>query len=191
MSGVANPLIPGDQLDTPLTYEAMKSIGSGLGCAGFIVFDDQTDFIAVAAGVARFLGVESCGQCAACKSDGLAIADVLAKLCASDASDDDLEVLDASLATVADGARCNLPYQQQAVVGSILELFAGELAQHRDGSGAASSPTLIAAISDLVGDRAMLDGNQAKKQPDWTYDETDSGQWPADRLDDHRAHDTL
>jgi NADH-quinone oxidoreductase subunit F len=191
MSGVANPLIPGDQLDTPLTYEAMKSIGSGLGCAGFIVFDDQTDFTAVAAGVAWFLGVESCGQCAACKSDGLAIAEVLAKLCASDASDDDLEVLDASLTTVADGARCNLPYQQQAVVGSILELFADEVAQHRDRSGAASSPTLIAAISDLVGDRAMLDGNQAKKQPDWTYDETDSGQWPADRLDDHRAHDRL
>ena len=55
----------------------------------------QTDFTAVAAGVARFLAVESCGQCAACKGDGLAIADVLAKLCASEAEPNDLEVLDA------------------------------------------------------------------------------------------------
>lgn len=191
MSGVANPLIPGDRLDTPLTYEDMKAIGSGLGCAGFIVFDDQTDFVAVAAGVAHFLGVESCGQCAACKTDGLTIAEVLAKLCASEAAENDLEALDASLATVADGARCNLPYQQQAVVGSVLELFAGEVAQHRDKSGAPSSPTLVAAIHDLVDGRAVLDERQAAKQPDWTYDATDSGQWPADRLDDHRAHESL
>lgn len=191
MSGVANALIPGDQIDTPLTYEAMQRLGTGLGCAGFIVFDDQTDFTAVAAGVAHFLAVESCGQCAACKTDGLAIADLLAKLCASESNDNDFQVLDERLATVADGARCNLPYQQQAVVGSVLALFGSEVAQHRDKTGAPSPPTLIAAIQDLVDGRVVLDANQATKQPDWTYDETDSGQWPADRLDDHRAHETL
>jgi NADH:ubiquinone oxidoreductase subunit F (NADH-binding) len=191
MSGVANPLIPGDKIDTPLTYEDMRAAGGGLGCAGFIVFDDQTDFTAVAAGVAWFLGVESCGQCAACKGDGLEIAIVLAKLSASEAEPDDLEKLEANLATVAEGARCNLPYQTQAVVGSVLELFDDEIAQHRDHSGAASAPTPIAAIMELVDGNAVLDARQAEKQPDWTYDETDSGQWPADRLDDHRAHDTL
>jgi NADH:ubiquinone oxidoreductase subunit F (NADH-binding) len=191
MSGVANPLIPGDQLDVPLTYEAMKGIGAGLGCAGFIVFDDQTDFTAVAAGVARFLGVESCGQCAACKGDGLEIADILLRVCSSEASANDLEVLDAKLATVADGARCNLPYQTQAVVGSILELFGDEVRQHQDRSGAASTPTLIAEIQELADGRAVLDARQGQKQPDWTYDSTYSGQWPADRLDDHRAHDTI
>jgi NADH-quinone oxidoreductase subunit F len=191
MSGVSNPLITGDQLDVPLTYEDMRGIGAGLGCAGFIVFDDQTDMTAVAAGVARFLGVESCGQCAACKGDGMAISDVLAKLCADEAESNDLRALDASLATVAEGARCNLPYQIQSVVGSVLELFDDEIAQHRDKSGREATPTLIAAIKELAGGRAVLDERQAQKQPDWTYNETDSGQWPADRLDDHRAHETL
>jgi hypothetical protein len=32
----------------------------------------------------------------------------------------------------------------------------------------------------------VLDDAQRTKQPDWTHDEVDSGQWPADRLDDHR-----
>ncbi len=191
MSGVSNPLITGDQLDVPLTYEHMRGIGAGLGCAGFIVFDDQTDFTAVAAGVARFLGVESCGQCRACKSDGMAISDVLAKLCADEAEPNDLADLQASLANVAEGARCNLPYQTQAVVGSIFELFDDEIAQHRDKSGAPSTPTVVAAIRELAAGVATLDPEQARKQPDWTYDEIDSGQWPADRLDDHRAHDTL
>ncbi len=191
MSGVANPLIPGDRIDVPLTYEDMRAIGTGLGCAGFIVFDDETDFVAVAAGVARFLAVESCGQCAACKDDGLAIAEVLERLCASEAESDDLEVLDARLATVADGARCNLPYQQQAVVGSILEGFADQVGLHRERRAAPATPTLIAAIREIADGASELDERQAAKQPDWTYDATDSGQWPADRLDDHRAHNTL
>jgi hypothetical protein len=34
----------------------------------------------------------------------------------------------------------------------------------------------------------VLDDAQRTKQPDWTHDAVDSGQWPADRLDDHRVH---
>ena len=68
---------PPSQFDTPASHEAMRAIGSGLGAAGFIVFDDATDFAAVAYGVSRFLAVESCGQCTPCKEDGLALAEHL------------------------------------------------------------------------------------------------------------------
>ena len=121
----------------------------------------------------------------------MAISGLLAKLCADEAEANDLQALDASLATVAEGARCNLPYQIQAVVGSVLELFDDEVAQHRDKTGRESEPAFIAAIKELADGQAVLDERQAEKQPDWTYNETDSGQWPADRLDDHRAHETL
>ena len=50
LSGVANAFIPASALDTPLTYEAMRDAGSGLGAAGFIVIDDRTDVVAVAHG---------------------------------------------------------------------------------------------------------------------------------------------
>jgi len=106
MSGVANPLVSEAQLDTPLTYEAMQAIGSGLGAAGFIVFDDETDFAAVAHGVSKFLAVESCGQCTPCKQDGLAIADLLDGIRRSDGSDRDLVEVDRLLQTVTEGARC-------------------------------------------------------------------------------------
>ena len=56
-----------------MSYEALAAIGSGLGSAGFIVFDDEDDLVAEAAGVSRFLAVESCGQCTACKQGGLAL----------------------------------------------------------------------------------------------------------------------
>ena len=70
-----------------------------------------------------FLAVESCGQCAACKDDGLMIADVLDRIATSSAHADDLDVLHDRLATVADGARCNLATQQQVVVGSLIDRF--------------------------------------------------------------------
>jgi hypothetical protein len=52
-------------------------------------------------------------------------------------------------------------------------------------------PELIVPIVDIVDGRVVLDEHQATKQPDWTFDAEYSGKSPADRLDDHRAHETL
>jgi len=38
-SGVANPVIPERSLDAPLSYEGLQAVGSGMGAAGFIVYD--------------------------------------------------------------------------------------------------------------------------------------------------------
>ena len=118
LNGVSAAPLPAALLDTPLTYEDMAGAGSGLGTASLIVVGEGTDMTAVAAGVARFLAVESCGQCTPCKADGLAIADALDRLCAGDGGQPTTSTrVTEALTTVADGARCNLASQQQAVVG--------------------------------------------------------------------------
>jgi NADH:ubiquinone oxidoreductase subunit F (NADH-binding) len=183
MSGVANPVLPESAFDTPLTYEAMIAAGSGLGAAGFIVFDDADDLVAVAAGVSRFLAVESCGQCTPCKQDGREISEVLARLCANEPATDDADRLRACLDTVAVGARCFLATQHQRVVGSILQLVPDLFAAHEAGTVDTVTPALIAPIVDLADDVAVLDERQAAKQPDWGFDELDSGRSPADALD--------
>ncbi len=188
MSGVSNPLVPAALFGTPVSHEAMREIGSGLGAGGFILFDDTVNLAGVAAGVARFLAVESCGQCAACKGDGLVIAEVLARLAHSASHSDDLDTLHDRLASVADGARCNLATQQQAVIGSILDMFPDTIEAQARHVAPSVEPELIAPIVDLHDGIASLDVRQREKQPDWTYDAVDSGQWPADRLDDHREH---
>jgi hypothetical protein len=40
MQGVAAALVPGDRLDALVSWEGMEAVGSGLGAAAFIVFDD-------------------------------------------------------------------------------------------------------------------------------------------------------
>ncbi len=183
MSGVANPLVPAEAFTTPLTYEDMDRIGSGLGTGGFIVFDDRTDLAAVAAGVSRFLAVESCGQCTPCKQDGLALADLLGRVARSDANDDDLAGIADRVATVADEARCFLAHQHQQVLDSILRLFPDALRHHLQPGAAAVDPEPIVPIADLGGDdRFELALTQLDKQPDWSFDPVDSGKNPVDRL---------
>ena len=182
MSGVANPLVPAEHFTTPLTYEHMQAIGSGLGAGGFIVFDDATDFAAVAAGVSRFLAVESCGQCTPCKQDGLAIAEHLARITRSEANDYDLAGVADRVATVADEARCSLATQHQLVIDSILRLFPQSLRDHVEGR---LPPAEVESVGPLVGladGRAEVDVARLAKQPDWTFDDVDSGKTPVERL---------
>ena len=187
LSGVANPLIPAALVGTPVSYEAMEAIGSGLGAAGFMVFDDAVDLVAVAQGVARFLAVESCGQCTPCKQDGLAIADLLDRLCRGDADTEVVDELTRRVGTVADGTRCFLAHQQERVVGSLLNLFP-EAVQAHVGSASASDvvevavPVVIGPLVSIERGQATIDERHVEKQPDWTYDALDSGKAPAERL---------
>jgi NADH-quinone oxidoreductase subunit F len=163
LSGVSNPVIRGDHLDVPVTYEALDAVGAGLGSAGFIVYDDRTDPAELAWSVSRFLGVESCGQCPPCKLGSLAITELLEGL------DDVTEgpafaQLSARLPAITDAARCFLPSQEQRVVASLLaDMRVPELRRPPRG-------LLTTKLVDLVDDRFVLDERQAHKRPDWTYD---------------------
>jgi len=180
LSGTAVGIIPAEKLDTPVSYEALAAIGSGLGSAAFIVFDDSDDMASVAAGVARFLAVESCGQCSPCKLDGITLAERLAKLCGSEAREHDLGVIRKRLTTVADRSRCFLASQQQNVLTSIFEHFPDEMAGHLSGGRAAVEPALIAELLDIRGEVAYLDERHLLKQPDWTFNKNDSGTVPVE-----------
>lgn len=190
LSGVANAVITEDQLDTPVSYEGMAAAGSGLGSAGFMVFGDRTDMVAVAGGVSRFLAVESCGQCSACKQDGLRISDAIDALLGEDRPPPDtVDQLQRRLQSVADGARCFLANQHQTVVGSVLTRFRADFdARLRDG-GPARERVLVAELRSIADGIAEVDPDFRRRQPDWTYGEEYSGKWPAELFDEHRAED--
>ncbi|MGI9120245.1 MAG: NADH-ubiquinone oxidoreductase-F iron-sulfur binding region domain-containing protein [Acidimicrobiales bacterium] len=189
LPGVANGLIPEELLDAPTCYEGLAAIGSGLGSAGFIVLDDTVDLVAVAAGVSRFLGVESCGQCMPCKRGGLKISDHLRQLAMSEANDRTFAAIEEGASTVSDQARCYLAHQHQVVLQSVLERFPGELTAHLSGQAAEAEPYLVAELVDIVDGVATLDEHFRDKQPDWTFDEDFSGKLPADTLGQGRYGD--
>jgi len=169
--GISNEVVTAAQLDTPLTYEDMARIGSGLGAVGFAVYDDTACMVELAFQYSRFLWIESCGQCPACKLGTQEITHRLNEIEACRGSDADIAVIGARLVNVTDGNRCFLPVEEQHVVGSILRAFPEEFAAHLEGNCPNPRGDLIAPkIVDLAGGVVTYDEHHRHKRPDWTYE---------------------
>lgn len=168
LSGVSNPVLTGDELDTPVSYEDLQAAGGGLGSAGFIVFDDTRSMLSVARMVSRFLYVESCGQCRACKFGTGEITRHLDALAATDEESPDIEIIGQRLRDVTNQNRCFLGEEEQRVISSLLRRFPEEFTS--EVVSVASLETLpIPKIVDIRDGIALYDEAQQRKQPGWTY----------------------
>jgi NADH-quinone oxidoreductase subunit F len=170
-SGVANPVIVADQLDAPVSYEGLQAIGSGMGAAGFIVYDDTTCMVDAAYRLSRFLSIESCGQCPPCKLGSSEITNHLERLEVGGGSDDDLRWIRHWLTRVTDGNRCYLAVEEQLVVDSIMQAFPEEFTEHVE-LGRCPRPRRlpIPKLVDLAEGTAVYDETFWRKRPDWTYE---------------------
>ncbi len=170
-SGVANAVITAGHLDSAVSYEGLAEIGSGMGSAGFIVYDDTTCMVETAYRLSRFLSIESCGQCPPCKLGSSAITEHLERIELGTGRDDDLAVIDAWLDRVTDGSRCFLAAEERILVSSILRGFPDEFAEHIE-TGRCPRPRQLPLpkLVDLAGGVAVYDESFWRKRPDWTYD---------------------
>lgn len=168
--GVANAVLSADDISIPLTYEHMNAVGSGLGAAGFLVYDETACMVEVAAMFSRFLSVESCGQCLPCKLGSGHITAALERIRDGRGTTRDLDVIEERLGVVADGNRCYLPVQERNLVASVLRTFPDDFAAHLDGACPTgrthvSTPKIVNLIDGAV----TYDEHQDTKRPDWTY----------------------
>jgi NADH-quinone oxidoreductase subunit F len=171
-SGVANAVVTAADLDTPVSYEGLAAVGSGLGAGGFIVYDDTACMVEVARQFSRFLYIESCGQCLACKRGTGEITARLERIEAGTGSTADIAEIGAWLAQVTDGNRCYLPVEEQAVVASLLRRFPEEFDEHLVGGGCPRPRVLpFPKLVDLHDGEVVVDLDHARKRPDWTYGE--------------------
>ncbi len=148
-SGVSNAVLPAAQFDVPLTYEDFATRGSGLGAAGFVVYDDSVNMTVVALELSRFLAAESCGQCPPCKQGSLAITAMLESICNREAGDEILGELARRLRLVTDANRCYLGTEEQVVVSSILREFPEDVAVFLEGRPAPDRNVRVPIIKDI------------------------------------------
>ncbi|MGK2948422.1 MAG: NADH-ubiquinone oxidoreductase-F iron-sulfur binding region domain-containing protein [Acidimicrobiales bacterium] len=170
-SGVANAVIPSEHFGAPVSYEGLTAVGSGMGSAGFVFYDDSACMVEVARELSRFLYVESCGQCRSCKFGSGEITRKLELLTDGAGSELDVEVIGARLLSVTDQTRCYLAAEEQIMISSILRTFPEEFALHLEGrcSVPEARPVVVPKLVDVVDGTATYDTRHAHKQPDWTY----------------------
>jgi NADH-quinone oxidoreductase subunit F len=171
-SGVANAVVTAANLDVPVSYEGFEAIGSGMGSAGFIVYDDTTCMVDAAYRLSRFLSVESCGQCAPCKLGSSSITEHLERIELGDGTADDITGIVGWLPRVTDGNRCFLAVEEQQMVASVLAAFEAEFAEHLE-RGLCPRPRQlpIPKLVDLRDGHATYDERFWHKRPDWSYDD--------------------
>ncbi len=167
--GASAAVITDKMLDTPMSFDAMRKAGSALGSAGFIAYDDSACMVRALLAMSRFLYVESCAQCPACKHGTGAITEILERIEDGKGRRDDVETLGARIQTVTDGQRCALPTGEALLVGSVVEAFADEFAEHLGRDCPRPRDLPIPLFRDYDPQRAefVIDEAQQTKGPDW------------------------
>lgn len=169
-SGVSNPVILPDLLDLPMDFESFREAGTGLGSGGFIVYDSSHCMVKVAATMAQFLAIESCGQCLACKLGTTEIAARLTRVDRGQGTSTDIDQVRDRSTSVTDLARCGLPVGAQ-VLRATVEVFAEEFADHLGRPCTSSAPAVVPKIEHMeIGTGAVtLDRAYYRKRDDWSY----------------------
>jgi NADH-quinone oxidoreductase subunit F len=170
--GASNTVLAPSELDVPLDFDSMRAIGSGLGSAGFAVFDDSACMVKAAELYSRFLYVESCGQCPACKFGSGEVTQLLEKVESEGASDQDLESILVRAKGSTDGQKCALPTGESLLMQSLVQVFGEEFGSHVDGTCPLPRELVFHKIVDwdAAAGRFIYDDAYASKRSDWTYD---------------------
>ena len=93
--GSSVPLIPKDICeDVLMDFDSLKNVGSGLGTAGIIVMNKQTDLIKVISRLSEFYKHESCGQCTPCREGTGWLMRMMKRMENNDISKEDLDLLE-------------------------------------------------------------------------------------------------
>jgi NADH-quinone oxidoreductase subunit F len=168
--GASNTVIGPGQLDTPLDFDSMRQVGTGLGAGGFAVFDDSACLVRAAYLYSRFLWVESCGQCPACKFGTGEVTTALDSIESGRGSDQDLELILVRARGSTDGQKCALPTGESLLIQSVVQVFGDEFRGHLGTACALPRELTFHKIVgwDAQSGRFRYDVAYAGKRPDWT-----------------------
>ena len=148
-NGVSNRPIRAEHLDVPLSYEGLQSIESGLGSAGFTLYDDTICAVQAMGAYAAFNARGSCGQCVPCKVGTTELARRLIALSEGRGGAQQMDEISGWVAKVTDWNRCGLGAGQQMLVGGFVEEYPDDIAIHLGGMPCESDRTVdVPVVAD-------------------------------------------
>jgi formate dehydrogenase iron-sulfur subunit len=134
VGGPLGAYIPAEQLDTRLDYEEFIKIGAMVGHGGIVVFDDQADMAQQARFAMEFCAIESCGKCTPCRIGSTRGVEVIDKMIAGEAREDNYDLLVELCDTMEDASLCAMGGMTPYPVRSVLKYFAEDFASETRGA---------------------------------------------------------
>lgn len=130
IGGPSGGCLPEGQLDAPLDYDALQSMGAMVGSGGLVVIDEENCIVEVARFFMQFIQNESCGKCVACREGTKQMLALLTKVVQGKATLADLDLLEEVAAVVKDASLCGLGKTAANPVLSTLRYFRDEYLAH-------------------------------------------------------------
>ncbi len=124
--GPSGGLIPGAELDTPITYEHLQRLGSYMGSGGMIVMDETDDLVELSRFYLGFCVDESCGKCAPCRIGGTQMLRLLDRIAAGKGTDQDVATIRRLAHAMQKASLCGLGQGAPNPVLSALRYFEPE-----------------------------------------------------------------
>ena len=131
--GPSGGCIPEQNLDTPIDYESLASIGSMMGSGGLIVMDDSKCMVNLAKFYMGFIVDESCGKCNPCRIGTKRMLEILERMTEGEASEEDIDKLEELAKTIKTASVCGLGQSAPNPVLSTLNYFRDEYVAHVNG----------------------------------------------------------
>ena len=133
VGGPSGGCVPADLCDTPVDYEALKSVGAIMGSGGLVVLDDSDCMVDIAKYFLEFTQDESCGKCTSCRIGTMRLREVLDRLCKGKGKKSDLQLLDELAEITVEGSLCGLGTTAPNPALTTLKYFRDEYEAHLNG----------------------------------------------------------
>jgi NADH-quinone oxidoreductase subunit F len=127
--GSSAPVLTGDDLDIPYSFEALADAGSMLGSGAIIVGDDTVSVPQLALRTARFYHHESCGKCTPCREGTNWTVKMLERVVRGEATPMDLDIISSVQENIIGNCLCVLGDAMAMPVGSMVKKFREEFEQ--------------------------------------------------------------
>ena len=128
--GPSGGCITKENLDIPIDYESLNSIGSMMGSGGMIVMDEDNCMVDIAKFYLEFTKDESCGKCTPCRIGNTRMLEILEKITKGNGTEQDLKDLVELGDVIKDTSLCGLGQTSPNPVLSTLHYFEDEYLAH-------------------------------------------------------------
>ena len=128
--GPSGGCISAKNLDTPIDYKSLSSIGSMMGSGGMLVLDETDCMVDISKFFLEFTVDESCGKCTPCRIGNKRLLEMLTKICDGKGTEEDLVDLKDLALTIKNTSLCGLGKCAPNPVLSTLDCFYDEYLAH-------------------------------------------------------------
>ena len=128
--GPSGGCITSNNLDTPIDFKSLSSIGSMMGSGGMLVLDDSDCMVDICKFFLEFTVDESCGKCTPCRIGNKRLLELLTKITDGKATLKDLDNLKELATTIKNTSLCGLGKCAPNPILSTLNNFYDEYISH-------------------------------------------------------------